>query len=476
MINQLLAKIICILVLFPMLTLSSFKQKSIPKSWIVTPNGETFKSENDIYKTQILTNKKQGNNNQSSLFYYKMLFSPPEGFMIVKNGTNSNMLHPETGDLIRRFPPNGVPIFEGGPFESNQKIENPEILLDQAMAAGYLDVNQITMKFSKCVHHQQYLNTLQFNIFSHKQIMSILKKNPGTKSILTILEAQTKNMEFRSDGQALAEQIAAFLLLDFGRSLYFGDMELTEEQNGLAKGFFQNALGKIQKIKFINPSASMGMTYDNVNKSTISLLHSLQEMNLIIQTIVDAIYNGHSHYRLEIPSSILQPNEERKRMSATYDRVFFSMMNGAYNKYAFDNKINDKMINMSKNQLEKILMELDEQLRSMKLMDEGAHKYKMEKMFYNMTRILTPSRLEFMFYLFLNKDQYDGYVMSYYQASLSGEMSGFSHHFVDLSSIKPNDRPFTLGQVIKAWKYYDCLLYTSPSPRDLSTSRMPSSA
>ena len=25
-------------------------------------------------------------------------------------------------------------------------------------------------------------------------------------------------------------------------------------------------------------------------------------------------------------------------------------------------------------------------------------------------------------------------------------------------------------------KVYDCLLYTSPSPRDLSTSRMPSSA
>ena len=25
-------------------------------------------------------------------------------------------------------------------------------------------------------------------------------------------------------------------------------------------------------------------------------------------------------------------------------------------------------------------------------------------------------------------------------------------------------------------EYYDCLLYTSPSPRDLSTSRMPSSA
>ena len=26
------------------------------------------------------------------------------------------------------------------------------------------------------------------------------------------------------------------------------------------------------------------------------------------------------------------------------------------------------------------------------------------------------------------------------------------------------------------YKYYPCLLYTSPSPRDLSTSRMPSSA
>ena len=28
----------------------------------------------------------------------------------------------------------------------------------------------------------------------------------------------------------------------------------------------------------------------------------------------------------------------------------------------------------------------------------------------------------------------------------------------------------------RAWYAYTCLLYTSPSPRDLSTSRMPSSA
>ena len=32
-----------------------------------------------------------------------------------------------------------------------------------------------------------------------------------------------------------------------------------------------------------------------------------------------------------------------------------------------------------------------------------------------------------------------------------------------------------LGHAI-AFRYYRCLLYTSPSPRDLSTSRMPSSA
>ena len=31
-------------------------------------------------------------------------------------------------------------------------------------------------------------------------------------------------------------------------------------------------------------------------------------------------------------------------------------------------------------------------------------------------------------------------------------------------------------QHLKQYSYRDCLLYTSPSPRDLSTSRMPSSA
>ena len=33
-----------------------------------------------------------------------------------------------------------------------------------------------------------------------------------------------------------------------------------------------------------------------------------------------------------------------------------------------------------------------------------------------------------------------------------------------------------LGSTVEFESFYDCLLYTSPSPRDLSTSRMPSSA
>ena len=40
------------------------------------------------------------------------------------------------------------------------------------------------------------------------------------------------------------------------------------------------------------------------------------------------------------------------------------------------------------------------------------------------------------------------------------------------------DAPNTVDNFIKLSKdgYYDCLLYTSPSPRDGATSRMPSSA
>ena len=48
------------------------------------------------------------------------------------------------------------------------------------------------------------------------------------------------------------------------------------------------------------------------------------------------------------------------------------------------------------------------------------------------------------------------------------------HAYVDVLKVDVEGAEF---QVIDAWEaYYGCLLYTSPSPRDLSTSRMPSSA
>ena len=50
----------------------------------------------------------------------------------------------------------------------------------------------------------------------------------------------------------------------------------------------------------------------------------------------------------------------------------------------------------------------------------------------------------------------------------------------ELLEANPNEKPMMVivGQdmTITFSRDYDCLLYTSPSPRDLSTSRMPSSA
>ena len=44
----------------------------------------------------------------------------------------------------------------------------------------------------------------------------------------------------------------------------------------------------------------------------------------------------------------------------------------------------------------------------------------------------------------------------------------------ETSYVKPSDE--SLRESLTELQYYVCLLYTSPSPRDLSTSRMPSSA
>ena len=46
------------------------------------------------------------------------------------------------------------------------------------------------------------------------------------------------------------------------------------------------------------------------------------------------------------------------------------------------------------------------------------------------------------------------------------------------SKLSPKDELFILGDFFEQWigDDYDCLLYTSPSPRDVHLSRMPSSA
>ena len=45
-----------------------------------------------------------------------------------------------------------------------------------------------------------------------------------------------------------------------------------------------------------------------------------------------------------------------------------------------------------------------------------------------------------------------------------------------IKSLSEDIRLHNTNSLKKAMQYRDCLLYTSPSPRDLSTSRMPSSA
>ena len=52
--------------------------------------------------------------------------------------------------------------------------------------------------------------------------------------------------------------------------------------------------------------------------------------------------------------------------------------------------------------------------------------------------------------------------------------TGVWHTIMGRSMLRKNE--ITIGDVFKSAGYETCLLYTSPSPRDLSTSRMPSSA
>ena len=58
--------------------------------------------------------------------------------------------------------------------------------------------------------------------------------------------------------------------------------------------------------------------------------------------------------------------------------------------------------------------------------------------------------------------------------SFNGLATQLGNFIPDLSHMLSKLRPLLKKDV--AWTWTDCLLYTSPSPRDLSTSRMPSSA
>ena len=54
---------------------------------------------------------------------------------------------------------------------------------------------------------------------------------------------------------------------------------------------------------------------------------------------------------------------------------------------------------------------------------------------------------------------------------------GWMHDMLDYFELDPWFRQFHQNNItFSIWYTYTCLLYTSPSPRDLSTSRMPSSA
>ena len=54
----------------------------------------------------------------------------------------------------------------------------------------------------------------------------------------------------------------------------------------------------------------------------------------------------------------------------------------------------------------------------------------------------------------------------------------FPYRYVECGTLEINGMPDYRIQKANEYtkRYSDCLLYTSPSPRDLSTSRMPSSA
>ena len=86
--------------------------------------------------------------------------------------------------------------------------------------------------------------------------------------------------------------------------------------------------------------------------------------------------------------------------------------------------------------------------------------------------VVTKARkLEFIFMHWITKEQWAGFC--------SGVLPQCTH--LEELSLSSNDNleediVELVGKLPPTLKYLNCLLYTSPSPRDLSTSRMPSSA
>jgi len=73
-----------------------------------------------------------------------------------------------------------------------------------------------------------------------------------------------------------------------------------------------------------------------------------------------------------------------------------------------------------------------------------------------------------------------GYWLTPYTAGLRFERPGIEMNTfltaVMIDILNPVEKAAGLGESLQRARHYLCLLYTSPSPRDLSTSRMPSSA
>ena len=76
---------------------------------------------------------------------------------------------------------------------------------------------------------------------------------------------------------------------------------------------------------------------------------------------------------------------------------------------------------------------------------------------------------------FLEERGHLGILRDYMRTYVGGEAAGLLRPWETPPSLLPNDEDIDIFTARKSVEYI-CLLYTSPSPRDLSTSRMPSSA